>query len=55
MVTCTVTLSLVLSEYPIPGPSEVQKAIERTRRMRRYQRNLMRRQRSSGKTHEVAL
>lgn len=47
MTTCTVTLTLVLSG-PAPSQTEVQKAIERTRRMRTYQRDLMRAQRSNG-------
>ena len=47
MTTCTVTLTLVLAGAP-PSAEEVEKALERTRRMRVYQRELMRRQRSSG-------
>ena len=48
MTTCTVTLTLVLASGPVPTQTEVQKAVERTRRMRVYQRELMREQRGNG-------
>jgi hypothetical protein len=48
MTTCTVTLTLVLSAGPAPTQTEVQKALERTRRMRAYQRELMRSLRGNG-------
>jgi len=53
MTTCTVTLTLVLSAGPVPTQTEVQKALERTRKMRAYQRELMRRQRGNGEVHKV--